>query len=665
MLLKRIKYHNFRPFIGDQEILLDVVDEDKNVVVLLGDNTHGKSTFVLSFVWCLYGESRFNEKDSILNERIARELSPGETDTAFVEIEFEDYNTQYIIRRTQKFEKLSNGKLKNGTDEAEMAYTDKDGVTRRVQKSDISSIVRTILPMDLSSYFFFEGEKDNEINKAELGDAVRTLLGLTAFSNMKFHLYGPHTARNYYSTSVMGMFENMQAGISSEEVERILAKKRDFEKKLGEYQNDKTICEVNIDDYLKKKERIEEKLRQAEPSKELQKRRDELDKFIQKANKDLEKCQSKLIDSFGKKSMHLFIKPLLVPAKKRMEEMDVVDKGIRGIDAQALDELLARKKCLCGTELREGSMAFKELMKYYDILPPKAVGTLITELEDSMSDSVQNCADFVKEFDSNYEDILELRKNINDYEKKVNVISKELAEMAECDIATLEETKREYVKNIKDLTEKKEMLIANISAVNSDISNINKEFNDSKDKSEKAAKYQLYFKYAEEIYNWLNREYGKREKDMLKRLNENVSHIFNEMYNGKRQVFIDENYKFIMTYDGGKVDTTGGLRAIQYFSYVGGLVKLAHDVMNERNQPLATNLGEQYPLVLDAAFSHADEKHTKNISKELAKCTSQLIFALMYKDWRYAKEGIDTKVARIYYFEKIDEMEVHIIEKGV
>ena len=25
MLLKRIKYHNFRPFIGDQEILLDVV----------------------------------------------------------------------------------------------------------------------------------------------------------------------------------------------------------------------------------------------------------------------------------------------------------------------------------------------------------------------------------------------------------------------------------------------------------------------------------------------------------------------------------------------------------------------------------------------------------------------------------------------------------------
>lgn len=154
MLLKRIKYHNFRPFIGDQEILLDVVDADKNVVVLLGDNTHGKSTFVLSFVWCLYGESRFNEKDSILNERIARELITGGTDTAFVEIEFEDDNTQYIIRRTQKFEKLSNGKLKNGTDEAEMAYTDINGVTRSIPKSDIPSIYKNDFAFGFIILFF-------------------------------------------------------------------------------------------------------------------------------------------------------------------------------------------------------------------------------------------------------------------------------------------------------------------------------------------------------------------------------------------------------------------------------------------------------------------------------------------------------------------------------
>lgn len=69
MLLKKIKYHNFRPFIGDQEIdLTPDNDEGKNVIVILGNNTFGKSTFVLSFIWCLYGESRFSRKDDILNK---------------------------------------------------------------------------------------------------------------------------------------------------------------------------------------------------------------------------------------------------------------------------------------------------------------------------------------------------------------------------------------------------------------------------------------------------------------------------------------------------------------------------------------------------------------------------------------------------------------------
>jgi DNA sulfur modification protein DndD len=67
MLLKKIKYHNFRPFIGDQEIVLTPDNESgKNVIVVLGNNTFGKSTFVLSFIWCLYGESRFSRKDDIL-----------------------------------------------------------------------------------------------------------------------------------------------------------------------------------------------------------------------------------------------------------------------------------------------------------------------------------------------------------------------------------------------------------------------------------------------------------------------------------------------------------------------------------------------------------------------------------------------------------------------
>ena len=89
MLLKSIKYHNFRPFIGDQEIQLASDNKDSNVTIILGDNTFGKSTFVLSFIWCLYGKNLFAKPD-ILNSKVEKALVTGKSETASVEVVFED-----------------------------------------------------------------------------------------------------------------------------------------------------------------------------------------------------------------------------------------------------------------------------------------------------------------------------------------------------------------------------------------------------------------------------------------------------------------------------------------------------------------------------------------------------------------------------------------------
>ena len=108
MLLKSIMFNNFRPFIGQQKVLLTNSDKnDSNVTVLLGDNTYGKTTFVLAFIWCLYGESRFNSPESILNKKIEMSMASDSIETAYVEIEFEDNNIIYTMGRTQKFTKNS------------------------------------------------------------------------------------------------------------------------------------------------------------------------------------------------------------------------------------------------------------------------------------------------------------------------------------------------------------------------------------------------------------------------------------------------------------------------------------------------------------------------------------------------------------------------------
>ena len=140
----------------------------------------------------------------------------------------------------------------------------------------------------------------------------------------------------------------------------------------------------------------------------------------------------------------------------------------------------------------------------------------------------------------------------------------------------------------------------------SEIETATNNFNEYKGKSERAKQYQVYYKYAEAIYNWVNKNYSAKDKELRSRLADNVSKIFDNMYAGQRRVTIDDKYNInLTTTTGEELDLTGGLRVIQYFAYVGGLVKLAYDIMLERkngDDEANVALGEQYPLVLDAAL---------------------------------------------------------------
>lgn len=111
MLLKSICYKDFRPFKGNQYIDLTPKDDDMDatVTIIIGENTYGKSTFVLSFIWCLYGESRFNRPNDILNKKVEKNLEVDERANASVEIVFEDGGREYTMKRTQEFKKQRRG----------------------------------------------------------------------------------------------------------------------------------------------------------------------------------------------------------------------------------------------------------------------------------------------------------------------------------------------------------------------------------------------------------------------------------------------------------------------------------------------------------------------------------------------------------------------------
>ena len=77
MTIKEIELFNFRIYKGSNLIDLSNI-EDKNIFVVSGRNGFGKTTFLMSLVWCLYGR-QMQDVDDIYKKEIDEDIKKQET----------------------------------------------------------------------------------------------------------------------------------------------------------------------------------------------------------------------------------------------------------------------------------------------------------------------------------------------------------------------------------------------------------------------------------------------------------------------------------------------------------------------------------------------------------------------------------------------------------
>ena len=202
MLLTQITLKDFRQFRGTQTIEFST-DPDKNVTIILGENGAGKTTFAQAFKWCLYGSTDFRDP-IVLNKKVSNDLGPSAETTVSVELNLIHRKRPYVIIREQKYTTNSQGDLNTPNSSVlKIKYKADNGETEFVPENEVELRIKEILPQELSKYFFFDGERINNMSKEltygksdEFADAVRRLLGLAAFSNTLNHLYSKHNANS-------------------------------------------------------------------------------------------------------------------------------------------------------------------------------------------------------------------------------------------------------------------------------------------------------------------------------------------------------------------------------------------------------------------------------------------------------------------------------------
>lgn len=202
MLIKEVVLHNFRQYKGTNSILFHTNDT-KNIVIVSGKNGNGKTNFLMSLVWCLYGTRTQDVDDFFKNEivkqggyakYIANSLNnlakdEGES-TFYVSITFNDLHISDLrcneVKITRKFDVN-----KSNPESLEILL---DGqVNELFREINTEHFIHDFLiPIEAAKFFFFDAEKIVSLaekvkieEQKELSKAYSEVLGIKKYEDLK------------------------------------------------------------------------------------------------------------------------------------------------------------------------------------------------------------------------------------------------------------------------------------------------------------------------------------------------------------------------------------------------------------------------------------------------------------------------------------------------
>ena len=286
MRLKRLKLKNFRCFYGESEI--EFAGGDRNITVIHGENGAGKTVLLNAFKWVLYEQltSGVQLKKQIVTKRAIYEADPGDVLEAYVELEFEHDERRYLVKRRVEAKVGSTPQsAKTSESEVILQVCGTDGEWR-MQDRPVDVIGR-VLPPDLHSYFFFDGERIEQIVKLapaeqeQIATASKKLLGVEILDRADKHL-----------AKARKELEKQLREVGDSQTRLLIDEKTALDEKIDRQEGDASEIKTNLDKLDEQNTEIEDRLRQLEDVKALQERRDQLNEDLGKRNDALKEHSS-------------------------------------------------------------------------------------------------------------------------------------------------------------------------------------------------------------------------------------------------------------------------------------------------------------------------------------------------------------------------------------
>lgn len=621
MKLQSITLTNFRQFKGTQTFDL-TSDAVKPVTLVFGANGAGKTTLLNAFRWGLYGDlsEDVEEQHRMVTESVWRRVSMGDSAEIAVELCFDHEGQNYRLRRSATLRKQSDeqGPLSPKLD---LWTTLADGSSK---VSDApQSTISSILPERVSRFFFFNGERiENLVKKgayAEVQKDVRVLLNLEQVDRAIQRL----PAVNSKLTAELKKHGGDTAAAIQDEIDALENEQTKAKEDLAAI--DEAIAALEVERDAKTEE-----LRQHQDAAPIQAERDAVESALTDARAARAAAVAEQASLIATQGFQAFTDSLGEKTEIMAEALYRKGALPAPLKREFVDQLLEEGTCICGAALTACSDARSHVDDWRHRAALQDVEAAWQKLRGQVGDLAKARVGLQDKLSTVTARIATATEQVERLEGRKSELDGKLQGSENADVASLESKLLDLQSRIAVKNQDKGSVTASIAEIAKKLEQKDRDRSRAEVTDELAMKARSRSDLVQSVRKALQEILAIREDDMRRRLDVEVKEVFGGITFKPYVPTLNESFELTLhqNVDGVElpVPKSTGENQILSLSFVAAVSKLAREVHAERRAG-ATDAPDAgtFPIVMDAAFGSLDEDYQESVSRALAKMAPQLV----------------------------------------
>ncbi len=664
MIIKKLTLKNFRQFWGKHEIVFST-DPEKKTTIIIADNTSGKTTLLESFSWIFYGTHNLG---NIINAAEKEKMAKDTSFEIYGTVELIHDEKEYTITRRQ----VQNKRKKDVymlQDVLEVKYKELDGRSKSVRDVEAAELVERIVPKHLFEYFFFKGEKIEEIGneiarkrtneRSEFVKAVRGLLGFDYYYD--FRDYIREAIKNY---------NNRLASSADKKISEMSSAILEINKEINEQESQLNTYTDQYEEYSDIMTNITNEIILKAPGDigEKQKEVKTLESQYKILKEHIHKAQKTLFASFSNNSRSFFQKNLIKNAQIILEDSDSLIKSVPGIDSRSIDHIILEGKCVCGTTVLENSKEHKHLIQVKEFIPPQYIGNVINIFVNDLENNEKLRMLYLEDFNDKDKNISIDIKALNDLKTRIETLNTQIGNSP--DVSELTKKQEKAKEMYESFVKKASNCKTEIERLEKEKNIIEKERNAYVTLDETNKRIKTYIEVATSILMRVEEFLEQRETEIRNRLIDAINKTFKSIFDVNIKLVLDEDYNVSVEFEESAikadVDQSTSEQGILAFAFIAGIIELAKEKVHSEAKIVESLedelISEPYPLVMDAPSSSFDKKRIEKFSLAVSKIAEQVIIFIKDTDGDYAKQHLLETIGKEYTLFKEGDHYSRIVE---